>query len=130
MGDAVLPADPVEHHLPAASIEPGGELLAVVREQLLRDAVFAQCSRQSDADCPAGGLRNDSGDDAEPGMVIQPGYHLRLLAVDQMDMADDVHLPELHRAVAFPPLIVLAAAMAGPLIDQAVPDQDPMHRDP
>jgi len=35
MRDAVLPADPVEHHLTAAAVESRGELLAVVGEYLL-----------------------------------------------------------------------------------------------
>lgn len=46
------------------------------------------------------------------------------------DPTHDVHLPQLHRTVTLPPPVVLTAATARPLIDQAMPDQDPMHCDP
>ncbi len=44
--DAVLPADPVEHHL-ATVAEPGGELLAVVREYLFGHPEGLQASAKA-----------------------------------------------------------------------------------
>ena len=41
--DAVVPADPIEQHLPAPP-EPGSELLAIVSEHFIRDPVALQLS--------------------------------------------------------------------------------------
>jgi hypothetical protein len=53
-----------------------------------------------------------------------------LRPIDQADPTHDVHLLQLHWTVTLPPPVVLTAATARPLIDQAMPDQDPMHCDP
>lgn len=76
------------------------------------------------------GPADDGGDDAEPGVVVDAGDDLRLTTVGQLDAADDVHLPELHRPAAFPSPLVLPPTPARRRIDQAVPDQHPMHGDP
>ena len=112
--DPVVPADPVEQHLPALA-EPVGELLAVVGEHLPGHPERAQRGGERQAHRPAGGPGHHRGDHAEPGMVIDPGHDLGLGPVGQEHPADDVQLPQLHRLVAFPPPVaVLAAASAGP----------------
>lgn len=127
--DAVLSADPVEHHLPALA-EPVGELLAVVREDFLGHPEPLQGVGEGQADGPAGGPADDLGDDAEAGMVVHPGDDFGFSSVGEHDSADDVHLPQLHRPGLLPADIVLAAAAALGRFDQAVADQDPIHRHP
>jgi hypothetical protein len=63
-------------------------------------------------------------------VVIDPGDHLDLGAVDQEQVPDDVELPQRHRGVTFPTLVVLPAASPAAGLDQAVADQDPIHRHP
>lgn len=127
--DAVLPADPIEHHLPALA-EPVGELLAVIGQHFLGHPEPAQPISKSQAHRPAGGPPDDLGDDAEPGMVVHPGDHLGLRAVGQPHAADDVHLPQLHRPGPLPPHIVLASPATFDRLEQAMADQDPIHRHP
>ena len=68
--------------------------------------------------------------DAEPRMVVHTGDHLRLATVGEPDPADNVHLPQFHRDLALPALVVLPAATPRGGHDQAVADKHPMHRDP
>jgi hypothetical protein len=65
VGDAVVAADPVEQDL-AAAAEAVGELLAVVGEDLVGDAVAAQRFDQRQADRAAGGAGDHGCDDDEP----------------------------------------------------------------
>jgi hypothetical protein len=62
----------------------------------------------------------------EPGVVVHTGDDLSFGAVDQADTADDVHLPELHRPVPFPSLVVLPLAASRRRGDEPVADQDPV----
>jgi hypothetical protein len=96
VGDGVLAADPVEHHLTATFVEAGGELLTVVGKQFIGHPVLAQGSDQGQADSPGGGLRHGGGNDAEPRVVVHPGDDLRFAAIGEQDPTDDVHLPQLH----------------------------------
>ena len=123
--DAVVPADPIEEHL-AAPPEPGGELFAVVREDLVGDAVALQRPGEGQAHGPARGPHADRGDHAEPGVVIDPGDDLDLGSVGQEHAAHDVELPQRHRGVAFPPLVVLppAAPRLGPRPGRDGPGSD------
>src|SRR3954464_6308238 len=83
MGDAVLAADLVEQHFTGAGTvlaEPVGELLAVVRDDLLRHPELGQGLRQRKMHCPVGGSFHHLGDHAEPGMVVDRGEQLRFFA--------------------------------------------------
>lgn len=127
--DAVLPADPVEHHLTTLA-EPVSELLAVVRQDFLGHPEPLQPVGEGQAHRAAGGPADDLGDDAEPGMVVDPGDDLGFGAIGEHDPADDVHLPQLHRPSPLPPHIVPAAPATLGRFDQTVADQDPIHRHP
>jgi hypothetical protein len=125
--DAVLPADPFEHHLGwAGLVEAAGELLAVVREYLVGDAEPLQRLDERQADGAAGGPAHYGGDDAEPGMVVHPGDYLGFATVGQPDAADDVHLPQFHRHFPLPPHVVLAPATPGYGLDEPVSHQHPV----
>jgi len=131
VGDAVLAADLVEQHLPALA-EPIGELLTVVGQDLLGHPEPGQRRGQSQADCPAGGPLNHRGDDTEPGVVIDPGHDLGLAQLSSAligdhDTADDVDLPQLHRARPLPAAVTVPGAFARPGHDQALPGEDPVN---
>jgi hypothetical protein len=127
MHDAVVPADPIEEHLTTPP-EPGGELFAIVSQDLVGDPVTLQGLGERQAHGPARGPQARRGDHTEPGVVIDPGHDLDLGAVDQEHAPHDVELPQRHRGVAFPARVVLPPA-APPLgVDQAATDQDPIHR--
>ena len=74
--DAVLPADPVEEHLHRRPVEPAGEHLAVVGQDLLRaprrSASPPPAPHRPAARTPAASERADT----EPGVVIDPGQRL------------------------------------------------------
>ena len=104
MLDAVLPQDPVEEHLHRRLVEPAGEHLPVIREDLLRHPVGPQCQRQARTD-PLGGLPHDhERADTEPGVVIDPGQRLNPAPVGQYEPTHHIHLPQLHRGAALPVL--------------------------
>jgi hypothetical protein len=131
LGDAVLAADPLEQHLGRAGLaEPPGELLAIVGQHLLGDAVNSHRGQERRAHRPAGGPHHDGGDHAEPGMVINPGDDLAFAAVRQEHAGGHVQLPQLHRLLPLPPLVVLAAALALTGRHQATADQHPVDRRP
>ena len=81
MGDGVVAADPVEEHFPALA-EPVGELLAIVGQYLIGDAIAAQGLGEGQAHRPPGRFRDDPGGDAEPGVVIDPGDDLAFGPID------------------------------------------------
>ncbi len=123
MTDAVLPAYAVKEHLPATGAEPPGEDLAVVGEDLVGDPVAAQGFGESLAHRPGRGPQDELGRDAEAGVVVEAGDHLELGAVREHHPTHHVHLPELHRAGAFPTPIVRALALAGLRGDETVSKQ-------
>lgn len=129
VGDAVLPADPLEQHLSRAGLdEPPGKHGAVVAEHFLRHPVDRHGVDECLADGPRGGSHHGFSDDAVPGVVIDPGHGLHLAAAGQECAGSDIELPQLHRGRAFPPLVVLPSALPGLRFDQAVADQDPVNR--
>lgn len=132
--DPVLPADPVEQHL-TTTAEPGGELLAVVGQHLFRYPEHLQGPGKGRADRPSGRPLDHRRDHAVPGMVIHSGHDLRLgqLAGDRVDQhhpADDVHLPQLHRTLALPALVIRPFTPPDPRLDQPMADEDPIHGHP
>ena len=130
-GDAVLPADPLEQHLGRAGLdEPAGEHGAVIGEYLLGHPVDGHRLHESPADRPGGGPPHRGGDDAVPGMVIDPGHDLHLGSVGEKSAGGHVQLPQLHRHRPFPPHVVLPPAAPRPRLDQLVADQHPVHRGP
>jgi hypothetical protein len=129
--DAVVAADPLEEHLTRAGLgEPAGELLAIVSQDFAGhpepDQGVGERGTHGAAGCPAHHLR----DDAEPGVVVQPGDHLGLRPVGEQDAADDVHLPQLHRLWPFPPQVFLPPPFARDGRNEVVAAQDPIHRGP
>jgi hypothetical protein len=67
------------------------------------------------------------GDEAVAGVVIDPGDDLDLDPISEEHAAHDVELPQRHRGVAFPALVVLPAAALPGRVDQTMTDQDPIH---
>ena len=131
LADAVATADALEQDLCRARLaESPGELLAVVREHLVGDAVGPHRGDEGLADGACGATADDGGDHAEPGVVIKAGDELQLGAVGQEHRRGDVHLPQLHRLLTLPALVVLTSALALTGRDQAAPDQHPVDRGP
>lgn len=128
--NAVLPAEPLEHHLCRARLgEPPGELLAVVGEHLGRDPVPAQGIGERLADRPPGRPGDHRSDHGEPGVAVDPGDQLALPAAGQEHPAHDVHLPQRHRRLALPPpVLALVRLVLRP--DQAAAREHPVHRRP
>jgi hypothetical protein len=127
--DAVIPADPVEQHLPALA-ETISELLAIVRQYLAGHAEPAQRGSERQAHRPARCPDHDLADHAVPRMVIDPGHDLRLGAVGQERPADNVELPQRHRRLPLPPAVGVLGPLPRLRVDQAVPDQHPVHAHP
>ena len=136
MGDAVVAANLVEEHLPAAgaiAVEPIGELLGVVRDHFLGWPIASQRLRERRTHRPGSGPLHHRGHHTEPGMVIDPGddlgpAHLPAGHVDQLDAAHDVDAPQLHRPGPLEPLPRLPRPLRGTLAQQATPQQDPVDR--
>ena len=129
VNDPVVPADPVEQHLPALP-ETISKLLAIVSEHLPGHPELAQRGGERQANRPARRPHHDLADHAEPGMIIHPGHQLRLGSVGQEDPAHQIHLPQRHRSVPLPPHIAVFGPLAGLRLDQAVADQDPVDTHP
>ena len=79
---------------------------------------------------PGRGPADDGGDDAEPGVVVDPGDDLALAPVGQEQARGHVHLPQLHRRRAFPPAVGVPAPAPRHRLDHPVTDQDPVDRRP
>jgi hypothetical protein len=124
--DPVLRADPIKAHRSRAQPEPGCEHLAVVSQDLLRHPVLAQRRGQRVTHRPGRGPADDLGADHEPGVVIDPGDHLHLAAIAEVDTAHHVHLPQLHRPAPLPPPEVRPPPPALGRLQQPVTDQGPI----
>jgi hypothetical protein len=88
----------IEQHLDRWAVEPAGEHLAVVGEDLAGDRVGSQRLREHAADRARSGAGDQPGRDAVPGVVVDPGDGFDLGAVSEQDAAHHVELPQLHRA--------------------------------
>ena len=127
VGDAVVAADPVEQHLTALA-EPGGELLAIVGQHLLRHPERLQRLDKGQADRPAGGPRHDLAITQYREWSSTPVTILASRPSARNDPADDVHLPQLHRRVPLPAPVAACgrcAARAGSGRDAPAPDRRP-----
>lgn len=69
-------------------------------------STHAHRAHEGVGDRPAGGHRENRGDDGEPGVVVDPGDHLALPAIGQEDPADQVQLPQVHRGLTLPALVL------------------------
>ncbi len=116
--DAVLTADPVEQDLDVLVPEAAGEHLAVVGQHLLRDTVDAERLGEVPTHGPARRSEHHACADNESGVVVDPGEHLALPPVGEEHPTDDIHLPQLHRAAAFPALESAVAPAPGRRVDQ------------
>lgn len=131
LGDAVLPADPLEQHLRRPGpAEPPGELPAIVAEHFAGDPVLLHRGHERRAHRPGGGPQHDSGDDAVPGVVIDPGDDLALPAIGQEQAGGHIKLPQFHRRGTLPPAVLVSAPAARHGLEQPVPDQHPVDRGP
>ena len=119
----VLAADAVEEHEAGSGAEAAGEHLAVVGEDLLGGAVAREGLEERLADRPRGGAPDEPGRDAEARVVVDAADELELTAVGEAHAAHDVHLPELHGALALPAAVVLALAAPLLRVDEAVAQQ-------
>jgi hypothetical protein len=106
--------------------EAPSEALTVVRQDLVGDAVAVQRRGQHLTDGLGRRPGHDAGGDAEPTVIVDAGHDLELVPVVEFDAAHHVHLPQLHRTVAFPAAELVAALAAAPELDQAVAAQAPV----
>jgi hypothetical protein len=74
MSDSVVEADAVEQHVGGLAPQPTGEDLAVVGQDLLRDAVGVKRLNKRVADWPRSRSSHHVRDHAEAGMVIDARY--------------------------------------------------------
>ncbi len=126
--DPVFVADPVEQHGARSEPEAGGEYFAVVRQDLIGHPVGAHGEAQRVAHRAGRGPGDEPRAHAEPRVVIDPRHHRHLGAIGEVEPADHIHLPQLHRPGSLPPLVVLATPPALGRLDQAVAHQRPIHR--
>jgi hypothetical protein len=78
MGDAVLPADPVEHDFHRLGPEPSGEALAVVGQDLVGNPVATKRPHQHLTHGLGGRPAHQTRGHAEAAVVVHPGDHLQL----------------------------------------------------
>ena len=102
-----------KEHLYRRPVEPAGEHLAVVGQDLGRNPVRTQGLGQSVAHVPRG-LPHHQG-----GLATQyrewsstPDNTLARVPISQHEPTDHIHLPQLHRRTAFPPLPLAGPAAA------------------
>ena len=91
-------------------VEPAGEHLAVVGQHLLGHPVGAHRVHERQAHRAGGRPHDRLGEDAEPGMVIDPGHDLDLGAIGEKRAGGHIQLPQLHGSAAFPAAVILAPA--------------------
>ncbi len=68
--------------------------------------------------------------DTEPRMVIDTSECFRSGSIGHEEATHDVHLPQLHRRAAFPPLPILELALASAWVDRCRSKQAAVHRGP
>ena len=73
MTDPVVEADAVEQHVGGLVGEPAGEDLAVIGQDLFRDAVDGESLEQRVAHRARSGSRDYLGDDTEPRVIVDTG---------------------------------------------------------
>jgi hypothetical protein len=120
VGDAVLPADPVEEHLDRLRAEAAGEDLAVVGEDLVRDPVTVQRLGQDRADGLGGRPPDQAGSDAEPAVIIHARDDLQLARIIEEHPSHHVHLPQLHRTLTLPATELIATLASASEFDESV----------
>jgi hypothetical protein len=121
--DPVLAADPVEQDLMSRAGGTPTEHATVVGEHALGNPVGAKGLGEGLADRAGGGPWHRVSEDAEPGVVVEPGQDLHGRAAFQARL-HDVELPQLHRAGPLPPEVVRPLAPSGPGLDEPGADQD------
>lgn len=104
--DPVLAADAVEEHLHRRLEQATGEDLAVVGQDLVRHAVPAQSGAEAFTDLARPFAVHEAGRDAVPGVVIQAGEGLGRGSIRELEAADHIELPQLHRRGSLPALEV------------------------
>jgi hypothetical protein len=128
VGDPVLPTDPVEEDLDRRTVEPTGEDLPVVGQDLLRHPVGPHRQRQPVRDPLRGLPHHQKRRDTEPGMVIDPGQRLGPATISEQEATNRVQLPQLHRLTTLPPPPVLPTPSSSLRLDQPSAHQRPVDR--
>jgi hypothetical protein len=116
MPDPVLGANPVEQHLGRAARRPEspGEDFPIVSEDLLRNPVSAQRRQQRLTHRSGGGPPHQLGRNCEPRAVVDPRHRLQLSPIGQVEPADHIDLPQLHRPGSLPAPIIRPAPAPRP----------------
>lgn len=91
----------------------GHDLFSVVGQHFCGYPVALHYVGEGGADCSSARAGHDLTADDESGMVSYIGADPGFGAGGQIDPADDVHLPQLHRLRAVPALIAIAFMFAG-----------------
>ena len=129
LGNAVFQADPLkQHHRRAWLDEPAGKYRPVIAQHFLRDAIGGHRIEECLTDRPGGRTHDRRRQNAVTGVVIDASDDLHLPAIGKKGAGGDIHLPQLHRYRAFPPLAVPPPAAPGPGLDRAIADQHPVDR--
>ncbi|AIC72429.1 hypothetical protein J108_08165 [Mycobacteroides abscessus subsp. bolletii CRM-0020] len=73
-------------------IEPAGEHLAVIGQNLLRHNISGDCIDQPVTDRPSALWGHQPGQHPHPGMIINTGEHRSAAAVGQREPTDNIRL--------------------------------------
>ena len=101
-----------------------------VAEHFAGDPVLGHRGHERGAHRAGGGPACHGGDDAEPGVVVDPGDDLALAAVGQEQAGRHVHLPQFHRRRPLPPAVLVPAPAPWHRLKQLMADQHPVNRRP
>ena len=97
MLDPTLTTDRIAEHL-HRRVEPGGEHLAVIAQDLFGRPEGPRRSPQSLTHRLGAFTRNHLGAETYPGMTVDTGQHLGADAIGNREPAHDVHLPQIPHA--------------------------------
>ena len=97
-----------------------------IGQHTIRDPIQAHRGHKRPAHRPGSRPAHHRGDHTEPGTVIDAGDQFQFGAVGQKHRPGDIELPQLHRLLALPAFVILAAAFALPGRDQAMAHQHPV----
>jgi hypothetical protein len=129
VGYPVLAADAIKGHLAGAPPEPGGELLTVLREHLVRHAVSLHDLDERPPARPVARVTTLA-ITHNRDWSSAPEINFELPARRQEHRTHDVELLRLRRRGAFPTPVVLPAPLPSHHRHQAMADQLPIHRRP
>src|SRR6201985_3343835 len=125
MLDPVFAADPIKEHLDDRVVEPAGEHLAVIGQDLFGGPISDQRATQPVAHRTSALAGHQSRTDTHPRVIINSRQCFSASAISKRESAHDVHLPQLHRRPAFPPFPLARTPIPQRRVDHRGPHQRP-----